>query len=324
MARKSSKLNVRKIAQELGLSPAAVSLALRDDPSVSEETRKRVLEKAIEMGYVPSGTTRGSVGLAVNTLSSFVPDLIKGILDALPHGGALLRVYTPSNIEETAFFFYRNGIRRLIIQVVEQEEVKMWESALYENISAIFVAGNTLEKVGMGHIWVDGFRGAYEAARYLIKKAREKFGVDNPSILFVAFEGTEHAWSDERMRGYMAAMGEVGLKPEVVSLKSFDVEENQRRLKAFLKNKRFHAIQTAADVLAVPALFALQELGVKVPEETLLMGFDDIEFAGLLSVPLTTMKIPAFEMGRTAVSLSSSNFTGEILMVPKLVKRKSA
>ena len=317
-----SSVTAKELAEMLGLSQAAVSLALRGKPGVSEQTRRRVLEKAKEMGLVretlpqlqkqsPGKRIRflifvnHLVSIAENTtFSSF---LLKGAAD------------TAAELGHTVSLFYLNADNPLTYQLSslleETDGVLLLGTDLTEEsrreISAVFekrpelpvVVLDSVEQIfGADYVCNDNYAGARSAVEYLISRGCRRIGYLRSSFRNRNFE--------DRAAGVRGALSAAGLRLacEVETAVSFD--------DAYLSMLRF--LQSAKtlpdglfaenDVVAAAAIRACNACGVKVPGQISVIGFDDIPICELCSPNLTTVHSHKERLGQIAVSILHMRF----------------
>jgi len=169
----------------------------------------------------------------------------------------------------------------------------------------------------------DNYSGAYRATKYLID-------LNHKSIAHITGE-KEKISSVERVKGYKQALIDANI-PIVNSLivkSDFTEQGGYIAAKKLLAKTQPSAIFVSNDNMAIGALKAIDEIGLKVPEDISIVGFDDIEVAKYLTVPLTTIKITFAEMAAVAVKAivnlteNNINFSANYIVPVELIKRKS-
>jgi LacI family transcriptional regulator len=173
-------------------------------------------------------------------------------------------------------------------------------------------------------VLVDNESGSFEATEYLIFLGHKK-------IAFL--EGPKAAWdSKARFEGYLKALKAHSLEfnPNLVENGNFTKEEGYLATKRLLsKKEKFTAIFSANDQMAIGAIRALKEAGLKVPDDISLVGFDNIEASSIIEPPLTTVSQPIYEMGKKAVEVLVKLINNEgvkekkIMLKTKLIERHS-
>jgi LacI family gluconate utilization system Gnt-I transcriptional repressor len=296
------------VAARAGVTKMTVSRVLRHPERVRADTRERVLQVMGELGYVPNrvagSLTAGRSGLVaaiVPTLRhSLFADTIEGMSDVLAEAGLDLIVANSryrADVEEgqirTLLERRPDGMvltglthtpaARRLLKSAAIPVVETWESADRPVDAA----------VGFSN------RDAAEAmTRALIESGYRRIAfVNGPS------EANERA--RHRAEGYQAAMRAAGLKPrpiEVVGdVGAIRVETGAAVVRKLLKSRPApDAIFFTSDVFAVGAILECRKLGVSIPDELGIAGFHDLEMGRLVSPALTTVHVPAMEIGRRA------------------------
>jgi LacI family transcriptional regulator len=159
----------------------------------------------------------------------------------------------------------------------------------------IVIVDEEIESVAGGRLFVDNRRGGYLATEHLLH-------LGHRNIAFVGGEA-DLLTTVERRRGYEDAMLERGLTPQPnrIVLGEYTTEFGARAARELLMEVAPTGVFAASDVVAIGVLQAVRELGLTIPEDLSLVGFDDIPMAEMLAPPLTTIWQPAQDLGETAV-----------------------
>jgi len=175
------------------------------------------------------------------------------------------------------------------------------------------------------YVITDDVQGAFSATEYLIKKGHRR-------ILFI--NGSLHISSaKERLAGYKRALLEngVGYEDKLVRSGVVRMEDGYRIMKEILNNKNnITAVFAYSDLVAFGVIKALRETNLKIPENIAVVGYDDIEFASTLEIPLTTVRIPRHQLGKEAIRILDKKIREElkdtqgIALKTELIIRKSA
>jgi LacI family transcriptional regulator len=151
---------------------------------------------------------------------------------------------------------------------------------------------------GCNAISIDNFAGARAATEHLLRLGhREIAMISGPS---------GNADADERRRGFLTALREAGHDPEHAIIEVGDFREaagHAAGLALLARQHRPSAVFAANDSMAIGLIGAARELGVRIPEDLAVVGFDDVTIARYLNPPLTTVTVDAYGLGRRAVSL---------------------
>jgi LacI family transcriptional regulator len=174
----------------------------------------------------------------------------------------------------------------------------------------VVLADRLVEGLRVPSVVTNNENGAYQAARYLLNLGHRR-------ILYMGGD-TQLSTENSRLRGFRRAMEEVGAEvdPALVVEESFDSDSAYRRVRSILADgqwrgaKMFTAVFCVDDVIAFGVKAAVENLGLAVPADVSIVGFDDIAFAGYLG--LTTVAQPAVEMGRNAMILLVDALEGRL------------
>ncbi|GAI03824.1 unnamed protein product, partial [marine sediment metagenome] len=182
------------------------------------------------------------------------------------------------------------------------------------------------DNIQTNYIVIEDIIGGFLATEYLIKKGHRR-------ILHI--NGPLHissAW--ERLAGYKRALLEYGIEydQKLVKGNTTEMEEAYKLTKKILSEElNFTAIFAFGDVLALGAMHALSEAKLRIPDDIAVVGYDDIEFARVAHPPLTTVRIPRYQLGREAINLlvdeiieKSSRKLCQKTIKPELVIRESS
>jgi DNA-binding LacI/PurR family transcriptional regulator len=306
---------IRDVARRAGVGVGTVSRVLNDNPSVSEEAAARVRDAIEELGYRRSSTARAlSVGrsqavgvVAPFFTSSSVVDRLRGVVEHLSNNDYDVMLFAVETLRQRADAF-RDFARRdrldglLVISLpVSDQEV---ESLRRDGLPIVLV---DVAHANLPHVVIDDVRGGELATEYLIAKGHRRIGFvgDVPTNLF-GFTSSEH-----RRQGFRRALRRAGIRavPELELRGPYGRREAREMALALLRrDDRPTAIFAASDVQAIGVLEAAAELGLRVPEDVAVIGFDDIEMAAVLG--LTTVRQPLHETGVHGADLLLSAIQG--------------
>jgi DNA-binding LacI/PurR family transcriptional regulator len=324
--------SLKTLAEYLGLSPATVSVVLNDVPgrSIPQVTRDRIKAAAEKLNYQPSLLARSLRNRQTLTIGILVPELgdgyhtqvLSGIGDCLVQEG----------------YFYFTAHHRHKKELIEQysrlltgrgaEALIVVDTALEHDfpVPVVAVAGHR-HIPGVTNVILDHRRAAELALHHL-------YDLGHRSIAFM--RGQPYSSDSEaRWSSTLAVAAELGLevRPELVVQLDRDLispELGYPVIELLLaRNHPFTAILSFNDMAAIGAIRALQDAGLRVPEDVSVVGFDDIKGAAFNNPSLTTIRQPLDEMGRTAARIALSRVKGkhefgdEIAIEPRLVIRES-
>ncbi|MCB2179965.1 LacI family transcriptional regulator [bacterium] len=295
-------VTIRDVAKKANVGVGTVSRVLNNSPSVADSTRERVLAAIKELDYSPnpiaqqlsSGLTHAiAVTLPFLTYPSFV-ERLRGVQHALAQSNYQLILYsaeTPDHrdqqFEDLARQTRSDGVLIISIPLSEAHAERFLRSKTPTVLVDIFYPK-------MNRVYVDDVHGGYIATKHLIELGHEKIGFIS-DIVQTRFEFVAMA---NRLQGYHKALTEFGIPiiPEYHLEDDHGRAEAARMAHALLKLKDPPtAIFAASDTQAIGVLDAAQELGISVPEELSVIGYDNIRDAEYLN--LTTIAQPLFESG---------------------------
>jgi LacI family transcriptional regulator len=157
------------------------------------------------------------------------------------------------------------------------------------------VIQGTLPGVDVTSVDVDNVAGARGAVEHLLSLGHRRIAcITNAPLVYTA--------AQDRLQGYLDAIHAVGIepRPEWIAAADFDAPSGHAAMVDLLERSAFDAVFVASDVVALGAIGALREAGKRVPADISIVGFDDIPLAGYFDPPLTTVRLPAFELGQAA------------------------
>jgi LacI family transcriptional regulator len=325
--------SIRDVAREAGVSVTTISRVLNDGP-VAEATRRRVHEAIDRLHYVPHGGARSLITRRTETVGVVLPDLhgeffselIRGIdQSARGRGYHLLLSSSHSDAAEAQAVLraLRGRVDGLIVMAPDDSTLP----ALARHGSALPIvlvnsgaAGDELDVIA-----VDNYGGARVLVRHFLDLGHRRIAlIGGPA-------GNRDA--HERARGWRDALAESGADadPELEMRGDFrEATGHAAGLRIARMRDRPGAVFAANDSMAVGCLSALHEAGLRVPEDVVLGGFDDIPIARYLSPPLTSVRVPIAELGGLAMERLLARFGGgggparRTLLPTQLVVRASS
>lgn len=306
-------VTLRDVAQAVGVTPAAVSLALSGSPRISERTKDAVVKAAAELGYVPSSAGRalrsqrsGTVALIVPNTSQHVfghmyfMHVLTGVSEAANEHDAQVLVST--NAEEV------NGVTayQRVMRSRSADGAIVTSAAIDDgNIATLVSSGLPVVLIGnfpylrdVVSVGIDDVAATRQITDHLVAVHRRSH------ILHVT--GTlDHQTGVDRREGFYAAIAEARLpKPTVIEgdlSEASGAAAIERALDGAPEDgPPFDGIVFANDDMALGGMRVLQRHGIRVPEDVSVVGFDDFGLARVVTPGLTTVAVPAEEMARRA------------------------
>ncbi len=319
------------VAREAGVAPSTVADILRGRPGYSPDTCRRIVETAERLNFVPNYFARSlqrkssrTVGVAGHLEATGVTGpMLKAIAENLT-----LRGYMPLFCECS---HYPEGEVRAVRELRGRFVDGIILDATSDAVLPNHIPCVMIRSIGVANhpcVVTDRFEAFAYGVRWLAERGHRR----------IAFLGADNAEAMRnpsnthrlKMDGYRKAMEELGLFDEALLLdcgsKPGDTREFVRRGGDFFKT--ITAILASNDRIAIEAMTTLSALGVRVPEECSVSGFDDTEFAVAVSPQLTTFQPRRAEVGAKAVEMVLDLIAGKevesVTLVPRLVERESA
>lgn len=334
----SLRVTQKVIAKVAGVSVNTVSRALNDKPDVNPETKNKILKLAKEFRYTPNLLAKGlkvgetkSIGVVLSDISNpFFSGVIQGIEDVAQKKSYSIIVCNSNEEyereERSIRLLIQKRVDGVLITLVEKKTLDI--SYLKDmNVPFVLIA----RRIGIpevSYVVADDVLGGFLATEHLIKRGHKK-------ILCIA--GPPYVTTaQDRLAGYRKALCQYGIKfdENLVEFTNAKIEDAYKLIKSLLRRDKlgFTAVATFNDYLALGVIKALYEKGLKVPDDLALVGYDDIEFAALTVVPLTTICMPKYELGKKAVEILSEQLLEKsdfpkpqhIIIKPYLVVRESS
>ena len=292
---------IRDVARRADVSVASVSRVLTGAGAVTEATRKRVMEAVEALQYVPHSGARSLSTSKTNTVGVILPDLfgeyfselIRGMdLAARSLGYHLIVSSSHDDAEEAsaAIRSMRGRVDGLIVLSPHLGAANL-AANLAGRLPVLLMNGGA--DAGRPSIVVDNHGGAVAAVEHLIATGRRRIAhIAGPA-------GNLEA--EARLAGYLEAMAAAGLPTTVVDGAFTKASGHEAGVQLAAMAPRPDGVFAANDNMAIGAMLALQEAGVRVPEDLAIVGFDDVPLAGLVHPGLTTLRINIAGMGRRAL-----------------------
>jgi DNA-binding LacI/PurR family transcriptional regulator len=326
---------IYEVAKAAGVSIATVSRVLNDPHKVNEETRRAVLNAIEETGFVPRAEARARALKSNRRVGVITPFLaapafvqrLRGLASALGNTPYELVIYTVDTADRFHSYLATLPLTRTLDGLViislgftqaeadrlMQHEV---ETVLIEYPQEVF---STIE--------IDDVAGGRMAAQYLIQKGHKRIAFMGDTDLP---EYAIHPIS-KRLQGFRGAMDEAGLEvlPEQVITTPYSLDQARQAAHALMQQPQPPtAIFSATDLQAIGVLKAARDMGLNVPGDLAVVGFDDLDVAEL--VGLTTIRQHLDESGRVAAELmlarleDRSRAIQHIKLPLKLIERETA
>lgn len=338
------RANLRDLARSLGVSPATISNAYHHPERLSAELRARVFETADRLGYHPNPTasglrmrTTGTVGVLYKDALPFAFTdpafslFLKGVAETIQGPGLRLLLLSGDSPPGHAAELRNAAIDGLVFYAPAQRDPRITQAAR-RHLPAVLVDSEPLP--GMPVVTIDDEAGADAEAAHLFELGHRRLAVlgmpyalDNPTgpAPIEALERSAFRAIRARCAGYARAARRLGVPwRETVSAWATDangIEAGRVAGRAILSAPRPPtAVICLSDQLALGVLAAARELGVRVPEDVSVVGFDDVPEAARTTPPLTTVRQPHDEKGRVSTALLLDLLAGRRPPARKLLR----
>lgn len=288
------------MARAAGVSVATVSRSFTVPDTVATATRERVLAAAAELHYEPNRAARGLITGRTGNVGVIVPDLgnpyfhavLKGVQARARQADYAVFVADgqESAIEEEALI---NAMRKQIDGIVLcSSRLPTAKLAALDNSPTVVLLNRRVPE--RASVVVDSADGMKQAVAHLAELGHRR-------CVFVS--GPRRSWSNQqRQRGLRVAARAHGVEYEVLGPVAPQFQSGVERTEQVLETGAT-AVLAYNDLVAVGILSRLTELGVAVPEQLSVVGFDDIPLAAMVSPPLTTVSLPTVRAGEVAVEV---------------------
>jgi LacI family transcriptional regulator/LacI family repressor for deo operon, udp, cdd, tsx, nupC, and nupG len=304
-------VTIADVAAFANVSKATVSAVLNNKPSVSEKTRKKVLEAIAKLNYRPNQFARSlssrqtrSIGLVVKEIDNpYFARVMKGVFDACcNHGYTVLlgsSELSPAHQTQNVETMTHQHVDGLIISPLQGDDVDYNYLSALLNDSYPLVTLGTVQNHATSVVEIDNSKAAHKAVSYLMELGHRKIAY---------FTGSPYSThSRERLDGYKQAHIDRNLtiyKDFIVTAGSYIDDGYRRGMSFFGETKELPtAVFCFNDLVAIGLVNALTELGMRVPDDVSVIGFDDIDIASSVRVPLTSVHVPAYDIGTNAANL---------------------
>ncbi len=335
----SKRVTVKQIAEELGISMMTVSRALNKSNNVDERTRERVIATARKMGYIPNLIAKSLVQRKTYTLGvvipeithSFFPEAIRGIEEvAYSKGYQIILTHSNEDAKREVAAIETLASKRvdgLLISTAESIKGNSFYKHILKIGLPIVFFDRCVHNIGASCVSIDDEESARKITEHLIEQGYKKFAhLKGPSSVSIG---------KARLNGFLKALkkNNIPINKELIVESGFTEKGGYEAMKKILilpKNSLPDAVVSVTDPAAFGAIKAMIENGLKIPEDIAIVGFSDDIRADLMPTPLTTVKQPAYEVGKRAAKKLIAHIENEneqaeeIIIKTDLVIRKSS
>lgn len=334
---------IKDIAKICGVGVSTVSRAINNHPDINPETKEKIMNTIKEYGYVPNNSARNLKRVDAKAIAV----LVKGISN--PFFANMIKVIE-KECKKKHYYMELSHIESdedevdAALKVVKEKRLRgiIFLGGLFSHsdeklrkLTVPFVfstAGSIPENISKklySNICVDDRKESARIVDYLIGLGHEK-------IAMIVAEPNEQSIGKLRLDGYYEALQahDIAINPNLVyqttnEVGHFSMENGYRTTKRLIESgEEFTAVYAMADVLAIGAIRALLESGLRVPEDVSVAGYDGIDVSGYISPSLTTIRQPVEDMAKNTVKLLFDIIAGKkehqhITFAGELLERES-
>ncbi|WP_047981563.1 catabolite control protein A [Ornithinibacillus contaminans] len=327
-------VTIYDVAREANVSMATVSRVVNGNPNVKPTTRKKVLATIERLGYRPNAVARGLASKKTTTVGAIIPDISSIFFAELARG-----------IEDIATMYKYN----IILSNSDQnkdKEIQLINTMLEKQVDGIiFMGGNISEEHvqqfstasvpvvlaatydgtdSIASVNIDYEAAGYEAAKFLIEKGNKK-------VAFISGK-EEYTINQLKYQGYLRALKEAAIPvvEDYIIHSDYTYEAGIQAVGKLMNlNDKPTAVFAASDAIALGAIHGAQDMGMKVPDELEVFGFDNTKLATMVRPTLSTVVQPMYDIGAVAMRLLTKFMNKEeveeqkVVLPHRLVERNS-
>ena len=297
------KVTIEDVVKKSGLSYVTVSRVISNAPNVREANRKKVLEAIEALGYVPNAAARTLatgktyvIAMLVSDIGDdFLGSIVKEVSEQLMKNGYLLTLSVCDGRDDDlgTAFLSQNRVDGAIILVQNKEKYYI-EQLKVQKVPFVVIDSQTMNE-DITSVLSDNMAGGYYAAKHLLELGHTKVGLIGATPNGLA--------TMERQMGACKALAEVSLQPFAIEYGDYDQPTGYH---AIMKWHTEIGLPTAVfafdDHIAIGVINAAKDLGLKVPQDLSVCGYDDSLLANHYSPQITSVRQPSEEMAENAVN----------------------
>lgn len=330
----AGRVTIAQVARRAGVSPTTVSHVLSGKRPVSSPIRDQVRKAVRDLGYRPSSVARHLRTKRSQIIAVIVPDITnpfytgvsRGLADAVDAAGYGTYIgNTDAMLERERKFVddvLDRGVDGFVIASAHVVTEEVARAVRYG--TPVVCLGGSVDHPAVDVVLADDEAGSRLATTHLISRGARRIAMIQGTV------GSGNA----RDRGYRSALADAGLSflPELTEHGDWTRQGGREAMRVLLARKtRPDAVFCANDLMAIGALDAIRAAGLTIPSDIALVGFDDVEAAGLVTPALTTVTNPSYDAGQAAGRLLLDRIDERVpehrrtIRLPcRLVERESA
>ena len=329
----SNNVTIYDVAGRAGVSLATVSRVMNNPEKVNPETREKVLSVIKDLGYRPNAIARGlasrkstTVGIVMADVSrAATAQLLGGIIDIAKKYDYAMKVFSMAEHEDI-----KEAIRTVVAEQVdgilflndelESDQMHSVINQIQDAQIPVVLCNVIYDDLDVPSVSFDYEKATYEITKELLEAGRKD--------VYLASTVRKYTVNLHKVNGYVKAMEEKGLEPLIIRT-SGDVSINTLHFEEFIKNKKFDALISVRDSIAISFMNCAIKAGFKVPEDVSVVGLQNTKYAVLSRPNLTCVDTPVYDIGAVSMRLLTKYMQHEevseskILLPYRVVERES-
>lgn len=331
-------VTIKDIAKLANVSITTVSRVINEkSEGIGEATRQRVLDIIKELDYRPNSIARSMVTKKTKTIGLIIPDirnpffpeLVRGVEDLASQSEySIFLCNTDGDItRETEYIrlMKEKNVDGIIYACTYGTLSKPFAEIIQMNTTPVVLIDRGLGDKKFSGVFIDNENAGYIATKHLLELSHSNIG---------CITGPSHIQnSQDRLRGYLKALteAELPIDEQVIVSGEYQMEGGYQAAKTLLAGKQVTAIFAFNDLMAFGVYQAAAEMGIKIPDELSVVGFDNLKFNELLHPKLTTIDQPVYEIGAQAIRMLLKRIVAgkkarnkTVYLEPRLIVRGSS
>lgn len=315
------------------VSLATVSRVMNNPDKVNAKTREKVLNAIKELGYRPNAIARGLASRKSTTIAVLTSDVTRqsismmlgGICDIAYQYDYSIKIFSSQNNIEFEELV-RNAIASQVDGIlflneeIEEELAKKLLKLLSDNSIPVILTNVRYKETKLPYVIIDYEKATYQITKMMIEKGRKN--------IYLISTNTHYFTNELKEKGYILAMEEEGLKPNIFRT-SGDVDINKEEFNKFIDNNKVDGVISVRDSIAVSFMNVCFKKGINIPNDISVCGLQNTKYAKLSNPNLTCLDTPVYAIGAVAMRLLTKLMKNEkidsssIVLPHNIIKRES-
>jgi LacI family transcriptional regulator len=318
--KQEKEITIYDIARQLNISATTVSRGLQDNPAINKLTRKKIIEKAAELGYRSNSFASSlrskktyTLGVLVPRLNSyFMASVISGMEDAANKKGynLIISQSQEKSAKEAAnaHTMFNKRVDGLLVSLAyETDNIDHFASFFRKGIPVVFF-DRVFPHKDSTSIVIDNFKAAYEVTKHLVDEGCRR-------IMLLGGNMLRNVYSD-RLNGYKQALkdNKIPFNEKLVNVSNLTEADGTNAAELILKMKpkeRPDAVFASNDTAAVHCMIRLKAAGIQIPGDIAFAGFNNDPISTIVEPNLTTVNYPGYNIGEMAVTNLINHLSGQ-------------